>query len=412
MGPKPVAKKAAPVKAAPQAKPKVAEKVAPAKPTASKAAAGDIKKKKTKKAEDDAEGGSSALTAGRAQLDAGLAAGRAQLDAGMAVFGSAANNASETLQGLWGGFSWPGATASGPPVGSASDKKKAEPASATAKPAAPVKKAIPDPIAPVEKSKPAATAPSSGGFFGFLGSKTSKEPGPIDISKPRERAPGKPPVTSAEDLRKENEKIAEERDIATLIARRDDVVNVKPGQRVMEFNELRPSPVRIHPSVVPRQDGDDPRNTAILSHIVSDPLLVTKNSGVDKVMQSRQFIDAMKRSVRSSRVRIDELSLSSSRYVQPVEPDRAISPMHDNISTIAFLPSPSNICETCGLYSTACICETVKRMTRIQPPNRNILDRLLARMPGQDQGDPDDEGTTTHSIKSVKVASITERMRG
>ena len=411
MGPKPVAKKAAPAKEAPPAKAKAAAKPAPAKPTASKAATGDTKKKKAKKDDGDAEGGSSALTAGRAQLDAGLAAGRAQLDAGMAVFGSAANNASEAFQGIWGGFSWPGAATGGPPAASANEKKKADPASAPVKPAAPVKKAIPESPAP-DTSKPVATSSSSGGFFGFMGSKGSKEPGTIDISKPRERAPGKPPVTSAEDLRKENQKITEEKDISSLVARRDNVVNFKPGQRIMEFNDLRPLPVRIHPSVAPRQDGDDPRNTAILSHIVSDPLLVTKNSGVDKVMQSRQFIDAMKRSVRSSRMRIDDLSLSSSRYVQPVEPDRPISPMHDNISTVAFLPSPSSLCETCGLYVNACICETVKRMTRMQPPNRNILDRLLARMPGQDREDPDDEGTTTHSIKSVKVTSISERMRG
>jgi hypothetical protein len=402
MGPKPVVK--APVKAAPvvkKAAPKVVTKPAP------KSAPVVEKPKKEKKSKKDKK---DVVDTGKEQLDAGLAAGKAQIDAGMAALGSVAANASDAFQGWWGGInvpSIPGLTAETDPAASKENKKTVAAPSAPVK-AAPVPVAQPKPIPAPQQ--PASTEKTGGMFSMFKSQKRTSTPKDsekkiIDIGAPRQRPAGKPPLASAEDLRKEMAQAktaACEKDESVLVAKRDLLVNAHPGNRQMEFNELRPLAVRVHPSVAPRQTEDDPRNTAILSDIVEDPGLVTQASGVEKVFQSRQFIEAMRRSVNSSKAGVEN-GKSPDRYIKPVVPDRPISPMQDNISSVMFLPSPSGICETCGLYTTSCICATVQRVSRNNAPNRNMLDRLLARMnPPRD--DPDDERATTNSIKSMNVS--------
>ena len=407
MGPKPVANvavKVAPKKSVPKIAPKVAPKVA-AKP-----ATPEVKEKKEKKSKKQKK---DVVDTGKEQLDAGLAAGKAQLDAGIAAFGSVTAGATDALQGWWGGLSVPsipGLTSdpSPPPPPPPKDSKKT---ATVAPPVVPPVKASPVPIAKA-KAKPAPEVQpvvvpekTGGGLFGMFRGQKNKdsESGAIDISLPRQRAPGKPPLASAEDLRKEMESskfVPYEKDESVLLARRDHVVNSLPGKHQMEFNDLRPLPVQVHPSVAPRQTVDDPRNTAILSEIVEDPGLVTAGNAVDKVLQSRQFIEAMRRSVDSSKAAAE--NVKSSKI--PVGPRRPISPMQDNISSVMFLPSPSGVCETCGLYISSCICTTLKRVAGYNAPNRSILDRLFARM-NIPQEDPDDERATVNSVKSMNITN-------
>lgn len=409
MGPKPVAKvavKVAPKKSVPKIAPKVVAK------QANQPKVPEVKEKKEKKSKKDKK---DVVDTGKEQFDAGLAAGKAQLDAGIAAFGSVTAGATDALQGWWGGLSVPsipGLTSDpSPPPPPAKDSKKT---ATVAPPVVPPVKASPVPIAKakaklVPEVQPAVVPEKTGGgLFGmFRGQKnpTSKdsESGSIDISLPRQRAPGKPPLASAEDLRKEMESsksVPYEKDESVLLAKRDHVVNSLPGKRHMEFNDLRPLPVQVHPSVAPRQTVDDPRNTAILSEIVQDPGLVTAGNAVDKVLQSRQFIEAMRRSVDSSKSAVENVKSSK----MPIGPRRPISPMQDNISSVMFLPSPSGVCETCGLYTSSCICATLKRVAGYNAPDRNVLDRLFARM-NIPQEDPDDERATVNSIKSINITN-------
>ena len=403
MGPKPVVvKKTVPVKPAP-----VAKKAAP--PVTPKAPAAKEKKSKKAKKEED----TSALDMGKAQLDAGLAAGRAQLDAGVAALGAATAGASEALQGWWGGLTVPAIPSMEAIIPKATEPakpaKKASPA-----PVAAPKKAIPIVVAKKAPPVKAASAPklTGTGFLGIFKGRSSKssESGSVDISQPRQRVPGKPPCTSAEDLRKEMTKakpVIDEKDEAVLLARRDMVVNSQPGPKSMEFNQVRPLPVRIHPTVAPRQHEGDPRNSALISDVVDDPGVVTRQSGVDKVFQSRQFIEAMRRSVSNAKAVVKAPPVS--RYIQPVSPDRPISPVQENTSTVAFLPAPSAICQNCGLYRSACFCETVRKHSLYRPPNRDVLDRLLARINQSQREDPDDEHASTNVVRTTNPFRANER---
>ena len=417
MGPKPlpktvpvkaptVAKKTVPAKAVPPATakkvpPATAKNAVPAKP-----APAEVKKKKVKKDDDQLN---ATLEAGRAQLDASLAAGRAQLDAGVAVLGSATANATEALQGMWSGLSWPTLPGGGDAPPPAPEKKKPVAAPAIKNP--PPAKALPIvKKAAVEKVVPPKAVSSGTRIFGGLfGSSKNSETGSIDISQPRKRVPGKPPCTSAEELRKESMKIIDQKEETSLIAKRDLIVNAKNSSRVLEFSQVRPLGSLMHPSVTRRQMENDPRNTTMISEVALDPGLVTRGSYVDKVIESRQFVDVMKRSVNVARTRMEDIPSSSSRYLEPVEPDRPISPMQDNLATISFLPPTEGICEACGLYSQSCICETVKRITPYQRPNWNTLDRLLARVSNMNADDPDDERTNTRSVKGMQTQKMFNR---
>lgn len=398
MGPKPVLpKKTVPVKAAPPTAAKKTVPPATAKKTVPvKAAPTEVKKKKVKKDDDKLN---ATLQAGRDQLDAGLAAGRAQLDAGVAVLGSATANAAEALQGIWSGLSWPtlpgGGVDSTPPA--LEDKKKKVVVAAPVIKNPPPAKALPIvKKAAIEKTAPPKVVSSGTRMFGgLLGNSKNSETGSVDISQPRKRVPGKPPCTSAEEVRNESMKIIDQKEEISLIAKRDLIVNAKNSARVLEFSEVRPLGSRMHPSVTRRQMENDPRNTSMISEVALDPGLVTRGSFVDKVVESRQFVDVMKRSVNVARTRMVDIPSSSSRYLEPVEPDRPISPMQDNLATISFLPPTEGICEACGLYSQSCICETVKRITPYPRPYWNTLNRLLARVTNANAKDPDDERATT-----------------
>jgi hypothetical protein len=400
MGPKPVVKAKAPIVKAPVPAKKTAFKPA----TPAKEEKNEKKGKKEKKQKSDEP---STLETGRAQLDAGLAAGRAQLDAGVAAFGSAASNATEALQGWWGGLQIPNITGVAGNQQSDAPKKKNEKPT-PAQPAAPVKASPVTPAPATTAMSSSAPPPSKGGYFGIFKStkgSTPSESGSVDITQPRQRAPGKPPCASVEELRKEMEQgkaVPVDRDESVLIAKRDSLLKTHPGSRIMEFNELRPLSVKVHPSVAPRQMADDPRNTSIMSEIVGDPGLISKQSGVEKVFQSRQFIEAMRRSVNSSKTNSENRPIADSRYLKPIAPDRPLSPMQDHISTITFLPTPAAVCQKCGLYLSSCLCETLKQSSRYNPPNHDVLDRLLARM-NQGRDDPDDERVTTNSVRSMNL---------
>lgn len=385
--PKPVAVKSvvkAPVKAAVKAPAKATVK-APTK-APDKAPTPAPSKDKKKKTTDLEPTGPSALDAGKAQLDAGIA-----------VVGTAAASAAEAFQGLWGGLAWPAAE----PPPEPKKKVKRPPDVTPALP--PPRPAAAQVAAAVSIKKAAQYSPVSTDFM-----EVGDVPVVVDISGPRKRPPGKPPCTSAEDLRRESKvtPVAEEQEETLLVTKRDMFVNGPTVMKAIPFNELRQPSATLHPSVRPRQSPTDPRNTAIVSEIVDDPTLVTAGRGIDKVLESRQFIEAMKRNLGHGKTR----PRVESTFVNPVVPDAPISPSQDHISTVAFLPSPTKACRRCGLYETACICETVDRVSRYRPPDSDPLSRLFNKLLSRGGGGDDDEGSA-HTVGGARFARMGAAMR-
>ena len=182
--------------------------------------------------------------------------------------------------------------------------------------------------------------------------------------------PDGPVLNSAADLRKamENLRIGGFDD-EPLNKHRDLIVNNEPGPIIMEFEKLRPPEERLHPQVAPRRasDGDGPVGAdaayyGALADVagMEDPLDFVERSGIDRVIHSRQFVEAMKQSLVNSKGAISPSNVLGDFHPTTHVEGRPISPSQDNMKTIAFLPLRSNMCAACGLFSYACICYNQK----------------------------------------------------
>lgn len=203
-----------------------------------------------------------------------------------------------------------------------------------------------------------------------------KQPGPPPPPKdpnasPRQRPPGKPPVSSVKELRGETD-VPAERDDEIMILKSELIVKSNPPTPLMPFLVPRKPQTRLHPSVTPRSEGLRSEETALISDLVDDPLRMKELSGVDKIIQSRQFIDAMRKSLALSKQEVKVHAKVNRSPMPSLVGDRPISPVHDNITTVAFLPLPYDMCRNCGFYKQACVCSSRRNHSPLQKLRRGL----------------------------------------
>lgn len=309
------------------------------------------------------------------------------------------------------------------PVAAPPAKKAAAPATAkpAAKPAAgatkvgakspvkaPMKAGVKAPPAAMKKSAmPAFLAPSIDG----ADDESDEAPKVDPNATPRKRPPGPPPCMSSADLFKDAAMTGSARDEDAMMFRRENILNVEPISKGLEFTQLRKPSMKQHPRVLPRQvngAGEDslPGITSLMSEVSDDPFSVQEAHGIDKVMQSRQFILAMRMSLKVP----DSPKKVSAKPPPPLKaptgPIRPISPQQENITTVSFLPTPFSVCDTCGLYSHSCVCAIPPRRSRKIPVNP--LDKrkqhLRARTPASD-----DEGEINPIFRNTAPRTGSDR---
>lgn len=214
-------------------------------------------------------------------------------------------------------------------------------------------------------------------------------------ASPRQRPPGKPPAASAQELRNDSSVPAEKDDELVLI-KRDLIVKSTAATPLMPFTLARKPITRLHPSVMPRHEGLSSEDTALISDVVEDPDFRKEATGVDKIIQSRQFIEAMRKSLEQSKAQIN-LSTNSPRLpFHAPGGDRPISPMQENISSVAFLPLPYEMCRTCGFYRHSCVCSSGRVPSQAQTLRRG-LQRVVDRIDSP-ASVPSDEGEGVEAI--------------
>jgi len=331
----------------------------------------------------------------------------AQASAQAAIYGA---QATEAMQGLLGGFNdWLG-TANPPP------KKSKKPVTAPLK-------VSPDPVAPpavipkkpaMSVQKPVVSTKTLAGAKAFSIEKKydiiepfqqPKEQAPPrdPNASPRQRPPGKPPVSSSQELRNETN-VPTERDDELIVLKRDLIVNAVHPTPLMPFTTARKPITRLHPSVTPRQEGLSTEETALISDLVDDPISRRELSGVDKIIHSRQFIDAMRKSLERPKHQGDNLPRSE-RFSLPVPSgDRPISPVHENISTVAFLPLPYDMCRRCGLYQHSCVCSGILQISPALKLRRG-LQRSVDKVDSPDSVPSDDENTLESIPEKIYLRS-------
>lgn len=253
---------------------------------------------------------------------------------------------------------------------------------------APVKAGVKVPPAAIKKQAiPAFLTPNIDGVY----DKSDEAPKVDPNATPRKRPPGPPLCMSSADLFKEAAMTRLVRDEDAMMFRRENILHVEPISNGLEFTQLRKPSMKQHPRVLPRQvngAGEDslPGITSLMSEVSDDPFTVQEAHGIDKVIQSRQFILAMRMSLKVP----DSPKKVSAKPPPPLQaptgPIRPISPQQEHITTVSFLPTPFAVCETCGLYSHSCVCAIPPRRSRKIPVNP--LDKrkhhLRARTPASD----------------------------
>ena len=232
----------------------------------------------------------------------------------------------------------------------------------------PIKKAAVVP--PKAASVPKSTASIPGAIFDETSDSGTATPLIVKLGPRIPPKPDGPVSKTAADLRKamENVRIGGFDD-EPLQKQRDLIVNNEPGPLLMEFNKLRGPDERLHPQVAPRRasDGDQPVGAdaayyGALADVagMEDPLDFVERSGIERVIHSRQFVQAMKQSLSDSKGGVARSHVLGDHYPPINTEGRPISPSQDNMQTVAFLPHSSNMCIRCGFFAYACICHDEK----------------------------------------------------
>jgi len=180
--------------------------------------------------------------------------------------------------------------------------------------------------------------------------------------------PEGPVARSAEELRKAMVSVRIGGfDDEPLVKRRDEIVNRQTGPYLMTFDQNRIGSTRRHPQVAPRRssDGDEPvgedqneyLNALTDAACLEDPMDFVGRTGIDRVVHSRQFVNAMKRSLSEARTVLPQAtSFGEHVFVG----DRPLSPTQEHISTIPFFPPRSKVCSRCGFFDYACVCHVTR----------------------------------------------------
>ena len=338
------------------------------------------KKKKKKKKEEDSYAGM--VTNWLSGIDTTQYMGTANsyLDSAKAAAASAVTNYAPTsIQGAFGDQSGEAAPPRPVPKPPPAVAKKVVPASGVpkksilgglfgvGKSAGPVKKAV---VAPKALPKMTPSIPSQDAVFEEVSDPGTTTPLIVKLGPRVPPKPDGPVLNTAADLRKAMENIRIGGfDDEPLTKRRDMIVNNEPGPALMEFEKLRPPDDRLHPEVAPRRasDGDEPVGAdaayyGALADVagMEDPLDFVERSGIERVIHSRQFVQAMRQSLTESKGGVARSTVLGDTYPPVYMEGRPISPSQDNMNTVAFLPHRSNMCTGCGLFAYACICHDDK----------------------------------------------------
>lgn len=213
-------------------------------------------------------------------------------------------------------------------------------------------------------------------------------------SVPRKRPPGPPPCNSLAEVVAETERVPVPLEEDALMARRDSMVRTDPISKGLPFDEIRTRIPPLHPSIIPRSPRAEDASP-LISALIDDPVRVGELHHVDQIIETRQFIDAMRKSLtHSPKKSPSTTNMFKQRRLNP----RPISPMQENVTSVAFLPAPHRICVYCGLYLHACVCPT-------SPVRKNlVLPRPLDKRKSPNLSSPgsEDEGT----INSIYVSKV------
>ena len=306
-------------------------------------------------------------------------------------------------RGIFGGLFGGGAKQAPAPVSKSVVVKKAVPVAVKK---APVMKANP------VKAPPVRTAPASVRAAPVIQPPAPRPPAVDPNASPRQRAPGRAPCASAAELRKEMEAgddVEGELEEDAVLARRDHIVQAMASPHFMPFTDVRKPLSRLHPSVIPRKRGGEPidatRDTVevpvLADEVMEDPSAVGHLHGIDKVIQSRKFIQAMRESlkhpIKSPKGPLPRISENG----RLVADGQAISPMQENITSVSFLPAPFAVCQVCGLYEHSCICRAVPTTKRVVP--RRALSPVESSR--SDDSEDSDNSDGEGPIGSISVSS-------
>ena len=226
--------------------------------------------------------------------------------------------------------------------------------------AKPVPKLTPKSIVPKKVSAPKPIKPVS--MSPSVVSLNFDIPAPeLPPLPPRKRPAGLAVVSTLEELVREIPISKGEEDFLTL--ERDYIVKAACKHLPLPFTYVREPKTRLHPSVLPRKgitangdiDQDNPEEQ-ITGLVDADTLF--KKSNIDKVIASKEFVDAMKRHKKNTSLL--DLRATGGHHSLPVPSmmnNRPLSPVQEPMSTsIPLWPHMHAICQQCGLYKKECIC--------------------------------------------------------
>jgi hypothetical protein len=192
---------------------------------------------------------------------------------------------------------------------------------------------------------------------------TEDTPASAAPSVPIVRVPPKrpPPAKSSAEVSAATEMLLGEED--AILAHRNYVVEQqsKTFCPMPPMDNLKLPPVRRHPSVAARRssDGDTAMGVTKLAG-VDDPFDFAYQHEIDRVIASREFLDAVKRAQGS-------VVPSGGDPGEPImDLSRPFSPALDNTSTVMYLPHAT--CLHCGFFRHSCICGVPRPQLKVANP--------------------------------------------
>ncbi len=213
---------------------------------------------------------------------------------------------------------------------------------------------------------------------------------PPHSSDPITRVPPKraaPVAMSAAELRTTDTTFATP-DEDVIIARRDQVVQEGNNHLIMPGWDVPGHVSSLHPAVQARHssDGDAAMGSVGLLEAagVESPYDLAFNSGVDKIIASRQFLQAVKNGRDDTRV--------SEEVVKREVPLRNVfAPSLDNTGTVCYLPPARRTCAHCGFFKDCCICGfKLPKVCATNPLEAVKIRRALEGQPGRSSMDSPD----------------------